>query len=513
MKKIFNTSYIPLVLVFLFVACFDDKGNYDYTDLKDAVIDIPEVTANNGKISRDGYTELTLTPDIKFNMGAKAEEFDFEWSIFPQSPKADEDDKYESKKVIGNEQNLSWTIDVAPGDYYLVLRVTHKVTKAVTDYKFEFAINTITGWVVYDEKNGEGDLHVIRDSEIVPDLSEEQTGVVYNCFSGSNDGKKLSGGKFLSWRNMDNSYDHIFVWKEDGFVKLEAKTYEVVSEDYSTMFYTQPSVYAPMCHYYENPAYGRMEFLMNNNELYIIKWNTMGQTEKYSMPLSVFGMATKFAPFIAPVPASGGNTNRAVLYDPSGNGGFRTIANNGSSANYPSVTRGVYNPLNMNESGALKLNLIAMEQGRDGTTCAVFRNEKDNNHPWLYTADFRLAASPLTLAKYDLANLENIDKAKLFVFGNRGDVMFYSADNQVYAWTFGGAPKAILPSESGNVTAMKLYTHSNNEEYTGRILFVATYDGNEGKVYKITFNELNGAIVNTQEFKGFGKVIDMIIKE
>ena len=153
MKKIFNTSYIPLVLVFLFVACFDDKGNYDYTDLKDAVIDIPEVTANNGKISRDGYTELTLTPDIKFNMGAKAEEFDFEWSIFPQSPKADEDDKYESKKVIGNEQNLSWTIDVAPGDYYLVLRVTHKVTKAVTDYKFEFAINTITGWVVYDEKN------------------------------------------------------------------------------------------------------------------------------------------------------------------------------------------------------------------------------------------------------------------------------------------------------------------------------------------------------------------------
>lgn len=513
MKKSFNISYIPLVLVFLLAACFDDKGNYDYTDLKDAVIDIPEVTANNGKISRDGYTELTLTPDIKFNMGAKAEEFDFEWSIFPQSPKTDENDKYEPKKVIGKEPNLFWTIDVAPGDYYLVLRVTHKATNAVTDYKFEFAINTVTGLVVYDEKNGEGDLHVIRDGEIVPDLSEEQTGVVYNCFSVSNGGEKLSGCKFLSWRNMADRYDHIFVWKEDGFVKLEAKTYEVVSKDYSTMFYTQPSVYAPMFHYYDNPAYGRMEFLMNNNELYIIQWNMLGQTEKFATPVSVFGMATKFSPFIAPIPASGGNTNRAVLYDPSGNGGFRTIANNKTSVSRPSVSGGVYNPLNMNESGSLKLNLIAMGQGRDGTTCAVFRNEKDNNRPWLYTADFRLAESPLVLAKYDLGSLENIDKAKLFAFGNRGDVMFYAAENQVYAWTFGGTPKAILPAGSGEVVAMKLYTHSSNEEYTGRILFVATYDGNEGKVYKITFNELNGAIMNTQEFTGFGKIVDMIIKE
>ncbi len=513
MKKNFNISYMPWVLVFLFTACFDDKGNYDYNDLKDAVIDIPEVTANGGKISRDGYTELTLTPDIKFNMEAKAEEFDFEWSIFSQAPKADENDKYEPKKVIGKEQNLSWIIDVVPGDYYLVLRITHKETKAVTDYKFEFSINTITGWIVYDEKDGEGDLHVIRDGDIIPNLSTEQTGVIYNCFSGSNGGEKLDGCKFLSWRNMDNNYDHIFVWKEDGVVKLNAKTYEMETKDYAEMFFTSPSIYAPMCHYYENPAYGKMEFLMNNNELYIIRWMMMGQTEKFSMPLKVFGVANKFAPFIAAIPSSSGNTNCAVLYDPAGNGGFRTIANNSTSAGRPSVVGGTFNPLNMNESGALKLNLVAMGQGRDGTTCALFKDELNNNHPWLYTADFRKAENPLTLAKYDLGNLENIDKAKLFVFGNRGDVMFYSVDNQVYAWSFGGSPKAILPAGSSEVVAMKLYTHSNNEEYTGRILFVATYDGNKGMVYKITFNELNGTIIKTQEFQGFGKIVDMIIKE
>lgn len=513
MKKSFNISYIPLVLVFLLAACFDDKGNYDYTDLKDVVIDIPEVTSNDGQINRDGYSELALTPDIKFNMGTKADEFDFEWSVYPQFPKSDENDKYDPKKVIGKEQNLSWKIDVAPGDYYLVLRVTHKVTKAVVDYRFKLVINTISGWVVYDEKNGSGDLHVIRDNEIVPGLSEKQGGVVYNCFSSSNDGEKLNGCKFLSWRNMRNVYDHIFVWQENGLVKLNAKTYEVETKDYTTMFYTPPTEFVPMFHYYQNPANGQLEFLMNNNEVYIINWIMMGQSEQFANPLKIFGQALKFAPFIAPIPASSGNTNRAVLYDPASNGSFKTIATNGSSANSPSVVGGVYNPLNMNENGALKLNLIAMGQGRDGTTCAVFRNEKDNNRPWLYTADFRKAETPLVLAKYDLETLENINKAEKFVFGNRGDIMFYAAESQVYVWPFGGEAKAILPAGSGKVVSMKLYTHSNNEEYTGRILFVATYDGNEGKVYKITFNELNGAILDTQEFKGFGKIVDMIIKE
>ncbi len=41
---------------------------------------------------------------------------------------------------------------------------------------------------------------------------------------------------------------------------------------------------------------------------------------------------------------------------------------------------------------------------------------------------------------------------------------------------------------------MKLYTHSANEDYSGRMLFMATYDGAAGKVYKIKFNELNGQL-------------------
>lgn len=518
----FMKLYAILVSMFLLVACFDDKGNYDYTDLYDAAIDIPEVTANDGKISRDGYTEMTLTPNIKFNMGAKAEEFDFEWSVYPQVPKSDEDNKFKPKKVIGTEQNLLWTIDVAPGDYYLVLRVTHKVTKAVTDYKFEFYINTVTGWVVYDEKDGNGDLHVIRDHEIIPNLSDDQSGIVYNCFSGSNDGEKLSGGKFLSWRNMSNRYDNIFVWQEDGFVKLNAKTYEVESKDFSTMFYTAPSVTSPMFHYYPNPTYGNIELLCNNNEVYFINWRMYGQKDIFSSPLSTFGTPIKFNPFIASIPVVAGNTNQAVLYNDvqivfgtpmSSAGRFVTINNQGGMG-YPSVNGGAFNPQKINEDASTQLRLAYMAQGRDGLTCAIFKDEKNNNRPWLYVADFRVATTPLALGKYDLSTLKDIDQAKLFAFGTRGDVMFYASENEVISYAFGGEATSLLSVPGEEIVAMKLYTHSANEDFTGRMLFVATYDGSEGRVYKIKFNELNGRLEgDIEKFEGFGRVIDMIVKE
>lgn len=508
-------QYIPFLFLFFLTSCFDDEGNYNYVDIKDAFVNIQEVTENDGQISRDRYSDLVLSPEIEFNAGGKAEEYTFEWSMYPQQPAANEDDTYDPKKVIGTTINLSYHLTEAPSNYYVVLRVTHKETQAITDYRFALAVNSVKGWLIYDEDAaGSGDLQIIRDGEIVPGLSASQNGVVRNYFSTSNEGKKLSGGKSLAWRNMSNRYDHIFLFKEDGFVKMQGTTYEVISEDYSTLFFSQPSVYAPMAHYYNNPAYGGLEFLMNNNEVYVIRWNMMGQTDKFSTPLNVFGTAVKFNPFIAPIPAVTGNTNRAVLYnDITHSGQFITVNNNGSQGS-PGVTGGAFNPLKINPDGTTKLRLKYLGQGRDGITCAVFRDELNGDNPWLYVADFRVAASPLALAKYDLSGLQQISQAKLFVSGNRGDVLFYATDHEVYSYVFGGGATPLLTKPGEEIVSMKLYTHSANEDFTGRILFVATYDGAEGRVYKIEFNELNGQLEGEiEEFSGFGRIVDMISKE
>ena len=84
----------------------------------------------------------------------------------------------------------------------------------------------MAGWLIYDEAaSGDGDFQIIRDREIVPDLSSIQTGIVRNYFATANGGKKLRDGKFLGRRNMNNQYDHLYLFKEDGMYKMKAGTY------------------------------------------------------------------------------------------------------------------------------------------------------------------------------------------------------------------------------------------------------------------------------------------------
>ncbi|MEG2555306.1 MAG: PKD-like family lipoprotein [Odoribacter sp.] len=504
-----------IVSLFFITSCFEDKGNYDYVDIKDAAVNIPEVTQNKGQISRDRYSVLELNPEIVLNDGASAAEFDFEWSLYSQHPLADDEDHYAPKKIMGNEQTLKYTLVEAPDKYYVVLKVTHKVTKVCTDYRFKLDINSIKGWLIYDENAaGEGDFQIVRDAEIVPGLSVSQKGVVRNYFSASNSGKKLRDGKFLGRRNMNNAYDHLFLFKADGVVKMEAGSYEVLSEDYGTLFMKAPKVNAPMAHYYPSPVYGAVEILVNDNEVHLVKWNTMGQKDQLAAPLASWGVPYKMSSFIAPIPVVSGNTNRAVLYDiKSTKGQFVTITNNGGTG-YLKTPTGVFNTGAINPDKTTKLQLKYMGQGRDGITCAIFKDALAAEKPWLYVADLR-TTTPLALAKHDLSGLENINAANQFVFGTRGDVMFYAAGSSVYSYLFGSTGVTTILSKAGEeIVSMKLYTHFANEDYSGRILFVATYDGSQGRVYKIKFNELNGQVEGEIEsFTGFGKVIDMIDKE
>lgn len=510
-----HIKYIAVIVAFLLTSCFEDKGNYDYIEIKDATVNVPEVEDNKGQISRDRYDDLQLNPEIQFNAGSSSADFNFEWSIYPQQVKKDEDGNYPPKKVIGDKQTVDYNLTDAPGKYYVVLKVTNKETKSCTDYRFALTINSVSGWLVYDENTaGEGDLQIIRDNEIVPGLPVVQNGVVRNYFSTSNGGQKLHGGTFLARRNMNNAYDHLFVFKADGVTKLSASTYEVVTEDYAMMFQAAPKVNAPMALYYPNPVYGYMEVLVNNNEMHVIKWNVMMQVDKFPGALNAFGTAFKANAFIAPIPPVSANTNRAVLYNDISNkkGQFIAINSNGTAV-YPSVNS-VFNTQAINPDETTELKLTYLGQGRDGISCAVFRDKKANEKPWLYVADFRLTATPLALAKHDLSNLENISDAKIFAFGTRGDVMFYATSTQVYSYAFGTGTATNILSKGEEIVSMKLYTHSGNDDYSGRVLYVATYDGAAGKVYKVKFNELNGQPEGeVVEYTGFGRVVDMIVKE
>ena len=101
-NKIRHLLFLSVIL-FSVASCIDDKGNYDYMEIEDAIVEIPEVKENGGKISRDRYDELSLNPEIQYQAGSSADDYNFEWGLYTQQPQKDDDDAYIPKKIIGDK--------------------------------------------------------------------------------------------------------------------------------------------------------------------------------------------------------------------------------------------------------------------------------------------------------------------------------------------------------------------------------------------------------------------------
>ena len=164
-----NLVYIFILLVMgsLF-SCYDDKGNYDYKEIEEAVIkSIPGVTDNGNKFVCLEHEQIKLTPELEFKAGSTADDYEFIWFRFPKNPQGTSG-HYEQADTLAMTQNLDYKVVDSPRDYWLVYKVIHKETKALNEQKFEFIISAVNGWMVLDEDGaGNGDVQIIRDKDIV----------------------------------------------------------------------------------------------------------------------------------------------------------------------------------------------------------------------------------------------------------------------------------------------------------------------------------------------------------
>ena len=520
------TLLIPSLFLMLTASCYEDKGNYDYSDIHEAVIDIPGITDNEYEMTADWLSDIILTPEVKTSQGTAANlsDYDFEWYNYSADGAQDGEGNYIPKKTIGNTAALNYYIGDAPGRYYYVLKATNKTSQAVSFYRFMLNVESLNGWLILDENStGQGDLHLIRDQQVVPTLAAASVGVEKDLYSQANDNDKLIGSKFVSILDvtMLKRFHNLYVFKQDGVYKIDAGTFGLVTDQYNAMFMSAPSVAAPMAHFYPNGINSRREVLINNNEIYVQSWSGLGVEDKFPSVWAAFSTAYKVHPYIAYVePGLGGNVS-AVLYQTHNypEGMFITVGNSGTSPGYPSLPEGsVFQPQSINPNPE-ESNLVLqyMNSGTDGKTIAVFHDEIDGNKPWLLAGNFINSSEPAALKRKNMSAVTGFASATHYVFGKRGDLVFYASGGKVYSYSFmsddAAAGTMLSLSGSEQVTSMKLYTHSNNETYSGRILFVATYDGTQGRVYKIPFNPLNGNVGTVETFTGFGKVIDMYNKE
>ena len=149
--------------MFLLTSCFDDKGNYDYKEIGEAVIKaIPGVTDNGDKLVCLENEHIQLTPELEFKEGTTAEDYEFIWYRYPQQPQGTYQ-HYEQGDTLAMTRNLDYRIVDSPRDYWLVYKVINKKTGAQNEQRFEFIISAVNGWIVLDY-DLETAMHVIVET-------------------------------------------------------------------------------------------------------------------------------------------------------------------------------------------------------------------------------------------------------------------------------------------------------------------------------------------------------------
>lgn len=154
-----------LFSAFAMTACYDDLGNYNYTELNDVSID-----SINSQQWYERYTyvdTLKIEPVLKLALGGTEEHLEFEWKLIPIHDRYNSDsipvEEQQAGYLIGRERNLAYPLKEKPGDYAGFFYV--KDTQTGISYKSDFYVRLRTsvseGWMLLCEDAGKARLDVI----------------------------------------------------------------------------------------------------------------------------------------------------------------------------------------------------------------------------------------------------------------------------------------------------------------------------------------------------------------
>ena len=168
MKK----TYLLLPLFALMCSsCFEDEGNYTYTDVEEITIEgIDSYYANN---SYNGEF-LQVKPEIKTNYA----DLEYEWYLWDPQKEGQytgwvDREPYEAE-LISTEKNLNYEVNLPLGQYKLMLKVTSKSNGYFQTYITTFESKTLftRGFYILKESvdgNSELDLYN-QEGELMTDL-------------------------------------------------------------------------------------------------------------------------------------------------------------------------------------------------------------------------------------------------------------------------------------------------------------------------------------------------------
>lgn len=549
MRQTLNIICCAAVLWSL-TACYEDKGNYDYTELNEISVVAP---AAGTYFAVDRYDILHIEPQLAFTQGTMDEsQLDFLWEMY-----LDDWANTEAKAfVLGRERILDAQISrpQSTTDYALVLTVTEKQTGAAyrTKYRVSIQPSVLSGLMVLQDDQGRCRLDYLASTYAEPSFVENRH--IKDVYAVNNDGTSLEGTpRGVSFSLVEkSSYEpqvkNLYLWTDRQVARISSSDFSLEHMD-NDLFMVAPQK-IDVTNIDRSGRYSYCTVMLNDGQAHALNQQaTLSFGYQFSRPLkpnsSIEGNL-RFAPFVYEPDLFGSQTGYcAILYDQIGKRFVKVASNyDAEPAVFAFNQQEEANITSLFDVNNIGLDMVWMGKNYGSIACAVFT---DGHKRYLYRMRFNVNSTttdagsgeevinPLVYrqayGKDDFSAATDGDQARFFECGRFAvNTFMYATTRNIYTYDF-NAKRAILLNdpfpEDEEITAIRIYNveyyTANLQNVSGTLLYVATWNGTEGKVYEfpinrttLRFNNRDNADGNLKApynvFGGFSKVVDMCVK-
>ncbi len=507
-------------------SCYEDKGNYDYTEVED--ISATGFPKQINVVQKADYIELSPSFTSTQN-GAIDNNPNYEYScMLWKSGGTFPDTKTRQKEIdTDHAKDVKYFADLSEGNYVIQYMVTNKQTGVTTNFKVPVKVTSSTyeGWMVLcDDKDGYANM------DMVSVLSETRKETVHNILGAK--APKLKGARSMMMYARPSNYaagDDMWYNTDEGTYSLNQRTLEALYNVTATEFMVTPKdeqVIANACMY----LYGYSLCVTDKGNVYA-KSSSSGAV--YEDPVNTFtnGGALEFhaAPFIGVCMSRSGYdyyyNQKAILYDKDHQ---QFVSFDGSSNGNHTACSKIDDPENKLFSYQTGKDMIAMVNTAfsGGTTYAVMEDAAKKR----YVYGINMTGGQLVQSLYEPLSAPDVDKATSFAFHSQYPYMFYNDGDKVYTYHLMNHTANVgltLPGEEVTMVKFNLFYHqrtstlfNKSDEFMAQqyMLIVGSYkkdntDGNGGVLRFYKFDQATGTLTLAEQYDGFGKIKDVMYRE
>lgn len=514
-----NKTYL-LILILLIVtfSCKKDLGNYNYKDS-----DVPTIdkTSFEASYTVQQYSTLTITPKINYLGDEK--NLTYQWQTYTTAAISTS-----PPVVISTERVLNTPMNIPPGSYYLELLLTDQSNQMKTVYRSALTVESImeNGWLVLHSLNNESEVDFIASKQITPGITEKH---VTNLFQTVLGHKMPGNGQMLGYSRQSNSdFNWITVGTDQEIRRMNGFTFAPMF--LNEQMFRRKDIFPvkPQAHYND---YG-YEMLIYNGKLFPCVWLNPYYTD--ALYAGSYLGDYSLAPYII-FPNPQKTWLGFMVYDQNQGRFYRVGSINLTAPNLLDFSVPT-DPAEQNQNPSYDLNavnkeMLFMDRGRgltsltDNAYC-FFKDRSSGAGRYMYRLDLSKASDDgkLVIGIYDMTTLPEITNAKFYAVGDLGSFALYATEKAIYSYDYAGTGQAFLSfDEIGageRITNMKilktnfLAISGEAKEQNNTVLYVATWDGNQGRLYELRLSVTDGKVTRAplKIYEGFGEIKDMMFK-